>query len=67
MTNLVSKDAETVAKALLDLEIFLSHYLEPGPRDANRTIEQIIELLDKRDVVAAAERIIAGYGLHVVK
>lgn len=67
MTNLVSKDAETVAKAVLDLELFLSRYLQPGPRDANKTIEQIVELLDKREVIGAAERIIAGYGLHVVK
>lgn len=67
MTNLVSKDAESVAKAVLDLEIFLANYLQPGPRDANKTIEQIIEMLDRRDVISAAERIVAGYGLHVVK
>lgn len=62
-----SKDAENVAKALLDLETFLSAYLEPGPRDANHTIEQILQILDRRDTMAAARRIIAGYGLHVVK
>jgi hypothetical protein len=61
------RDAETVAKAVLDLELFLADYLQPGPRDANKTLEQIVELLDKRDVIAAAERIIAGQGLHLVK
>jgi hypothetical protein len=62
-----SRDAETCAKALLDLETFLSGYLEPGPRDPNRTLEQILALLDKREVMDAARRVIAGYGLHVVK
>jgi hypothetical protein len=63
-----SKDAEAVAKALLDLESFLSAaYMEPGLRDPNHTIEQILQILDDRDVMAAARRIIAGYGLHVVK
>jgi Metallo-beta-lactamase superfamily len=67
MTIPVSRDAETVAKALLDLETFLGAYLQPGDRDADETLTKIIELLDRRDVVLAASRIVASYGLHVVK
>ncbi|MDB5579647.1 MAG: hypothetical protein JWR80_4823 [Bradyrhizobium sp.] len=50
----MAKNADTVAKAVLDLELFLAHYLELGSWGANRTIEQIIYFLDLREVIAAA-------------
>ncbi len=62
-----SKDAQTVARALLDLEAFMGNYLQPDDRDPDETLNKVIKLLDRRDVVAAATRIVAGYGLHVVK
>jgi len=42
-------------------------YIEPNPRDAEITMQQMLSILDRRDVVAAAERLSKGYGLRVVK
>jgi hypothetical protein len=61
------RDEETVARAVLDIELILANYLHPGDRDANKTIEEIIEMLDRRDVIAAAERLESGHGLRVIK
>lgn len=33
MTNAVTKDAEAVAKALIEIERLISRYEAPGPRD----------------------------------
>jgi uncharacterized protein YutE (UPF0331/DUF86 family) len=60
-------DQETVARAVLDIELMLANYLHPGDRDPNKTIEEIIEMLDRRGVIAAAERLKSGYGLRVIK
>jgi hypothetical protein len=35
-------DEETVARAILDIELILGNYLHPGDRDSNQTIEEII-------------------------
>lgn len=62
------RDPETLAVAVLDIEVILSAYLEPGPRDANRTIMAILERLDRDDVPTAAARVQAGFGrLRVIK
>ncbi len=67
MSTPISRDAETVAKALLELEGFVGAHLQSGYKDADETLHEIINLLDRTDVVAAAERIVADYGLRVVK
>jgi hypothetical protein len=67
MPTSISYDAETVAQALLELEAFLGDHLQSGDKDADETLHKIINLLDRTDVVAAAERIVAGHRLHVVK
>jgi hypothetical protein len=61
------RDEETVARAILDIELILGNYLHPGDRDPNKTIEEIIEMLDRRDVIAAAKRLESGHGLRVIK
>lgn len=64
----MTRDPETLATAVLDIESIISNYLEPGLRDADATIMAIIERLDRDDVPTAAERIQAGFGrLQVVK
>jgi hypothetical protein len=61
------RDEETVARAVLDIELILANYLHPGDRDPNKTIEEIIEMLDRCGVIAAAERLESGRGLRIVK
>jgi hypothetical protein len=45
----------------------LGEYLEPGPRDADETITQLIAVLDTQDLVRAIERLEKGHGLRVLK
>ena len=60
-------DQEIVLRALTELQMIAADYIEPNPRDAEITMQQMLSILDRRDVVAAAERQSKGYGLRVVK
>ena len=61
-------DQEIVLRALTELRKIAAEYIiEPDPRDAEITMQQMLSILDRRDVVAAAERLFKGYGLRVVK
>lgn len=62
------RDPKTLARAVLDIELMLAEYLEPGERDAEKTLMAIVERLDQDEVIAAAERIDHGFGsLRLVK
>ena len=52
-----SPDQETVLRALEDARRILGEYIEPGPRDATRTVERLLAVLDRNDVVHALDRI----------
>ena len=61
-------DQEIVLRACTELrKIAAENIIEPDPRDAEITMQQMLSILDRRDVVAAAERLSKGYGLRVVK
>ncbi len=49
-------DQDTVLRALEDARRILGEYIEPGPRDATRTVEHLLTLLDRNDVVHALDR-----------
>jgi hypothetical protein len=60
-------DQEIVLQAFTELRKIAAEYIiEPDPRDAEITMQQMLSILD-RDVVEAAQRLAAGYGLRVVK
>ena len=44
-----------------------SEHLEPGARDADETITQLIAVLEMQDLARAIERLEKGHGLRVVK
>ena len=61
-------DQEIVVRACTELRKIAAEYIiEPDPLDAEITMQQMLSILDRRDVVAAAERLSKGYGLRVVK
>jgi hypothetical protein len=60
-------DNEIVLRALTELQMIAADYIEPSPRDAEITMQVMLSILDRRDVVAAVERLSKGYGLRVVK
>jgi hypothetical protein len=40
-----------------DARRILGEYIEPGPRDATRTVERLLAILDRNEVVRALDRI----------
>src|SRR5207244_8825865 len=50
-------DQDTVIRAVEDARRILGEYIEPGPRDATRTVERLLAVLDRNDVTLALDRI----------
>jgi hypothetical protein len=50
-------DQHTLVRAVEDARRILGEYIEPGPRDARRTVERLLAVLDRNDVVHALDRI----------
>jgi hypothetical protein len=50
-------DQDTLIRAVEDARRILGEYLEPRPRDATRTVEQLLAVLDRNEVVHALDRI----------
>ena len=63
MTN----DQQLILDAVDKAQRILAEYVEPEPRNPEVTIEQLISALAHPEIVAAAQRVRAGYGLRVVK
>jgi hypothetical protein len=49
-------DQDTLIRAVEDARRILGEYIEPGPRDARRTVERLLAVLDRDDVVHALDR-----------
>ncbi len=49
-------DQDTLIRAVEDARRVLGEYFEPGPRDATRTDERLLALLDRNDVLLALDR-----------
>jgi hypothetical protein len=50
-------DEDTLIRAVEDAKRILGEYIELGPRDATRTVERLLAVLDRDDVVHALDRI----------
>src|ERR1700739_471177 len=50
-------DQDTLIRTVEDARRILGEYIEPGPRDATRTVEHLLAVLDRNDVVHALDRI----------
>ena len=60
-------DQELIVHAMRDAQSLLSEHIERGPSDAEETISQLLEILDRQDVVAATNRLCREYGLRPLK
>jgi hypothetical protein len=60
-------DQGLIIEAMEEAQRILGEYIAPGSRNDAANIKELLEVLDRRDVVAALNRLKAGYGLHVVK
>ena len=61
-------DRDLVLDAVEEAQRILAEYIEPDlPRSPDTTINMLLFLLYRREVVAAVRRLRDGYGLRVVK
>jgi hypothetical protein len=56
-------DEELIVRAMRDAQLLLAEHIERGPTDAEEAITQLLEILDRQDVVAATNRLCQEYGL----
>jgi hypothetical protein len=60
-------DEELIVRAMRDAQLLLAEHIERGPTDAEEAITQLLEILDRQDVVAATNRLCCEYGLRPLK
>jgi hypothetical protein len=60
-------DQRLLVAALNEAGRIIAEYLEPGPHDADKTIQHLISILDRQDLAAAMTRLENAHGLRVVK
>ena len=46
--------------------MILADYIQPGPRDAAKTVNELLAVLDRHDVVEAVDRLEDASGLRMV-
>jgi hypothetical protein len=49
-------DQDTLIRTVEDARRILEEYIGPGPRDATRTVERLLAILDKNEVAHALDR-----------
>jgi urease gamma subunit len=50
-------DQELTLFALREAQLILADHVQPGARDGEKTIQQLLEVLDRNDVVEAMDRL----------
>ena len=60
-------DEELIVHAMRDAQTLLAEHIERGPTDAEEAISELLEILDRQDVVAATNRLCREYGLRPLK
>jgi hypothetical protein len=58
-------DEKLVVFAIREAQLILADYIQPGPRDCEKTINDLLSVLDRSDVVEAVDRPEAGVGLRL--
>jgi hypothetical protein len=49
----ITTPAERIEKAFNDAQLVIADYLQPGPRDPDETLRQLISVIDNREVYDA--------------
>ena len=60
-------DEELIVHAMRNAQSLLTEHIERGPSDAKEALTQLLEILDRPDVVAATNRLCREYGLRPLK
>ncbi len=54
--------AERIEKAFDDAHVVIANYLEPGPRDAEETLNQLIQIIDNQELYDAMGELLKAEG-----
>jgi hypothetical protein len=54
--------AERIEKAFDDAHVVIGAYLEPGPRNAEETLDQLIGIIDDRELYEAIVELLTAEG-----
>ena len=57
-------DEELIVRAMRDAQSLLAEHIERGPFDAEQAITELLEVIDRQDVVAATNRLCNQFGLR---
>jgi hypothetical protein len=57
-------DEELTLYAMREAKLILADYLEPGARDAEKTVQELIKVLDRTDVSEALDRLVEKTGMR---
>ena len=58
-------DQELLIYAVREAQLILARHIEPGKRDPEDTIEQLLSILDRSELVEAVDRIVGALGLRL--
>lgn len=56
---------ELTLHAIREAQLIIAHYVHPDPRNCEETINNLLPVLDRDDVVQAVDRLEAGTGMRV--
>jgi hypothetical protein len=56
------RDIDIIIQAVEDAQAEVTSYIEAGPRHTQVTLERIMGILERDDLIAAQERLRKGYG-----
>jgi hypothetical protein len=58
-------DEELTVYAIREAQLILADYIEPGTRNAEKTIQDLLDVLDRNEVVEAVDRLEDATGLRL--
>jgi hypothetical protein len=64
---LSTPDQETLVRAVEDARRILGEYIEPSQHDATETVQRLLAVLDKDDVVHALDRLTRRRAMRLVE
>jgi len=57
-------DEELIVRAMRDAQSLLAEHIERGPYDAEQAITELLEVIDRPDIVEATNRLCSEFGLR---
>jgi len=60
-------DEELIVRAMRDAQLLIAEHIERGAFDAEQTITELMEVIDRQEIIAATNRLCDEFGLRPSK